>query len=322
MIRKICPVCEQTMGRFNYCKNCRQFVKTPYVRDVTYYLNESHSKEETSCDYHGIPRARTRAETGNGAAPLPRDQTVSPMGAAGGHSREKRGRKILYVVFGIFLLAQIVVPAWIWIMMFFIPKESHEADEYKLLSDEEVQREGTACSSNGHYGVSGAKMEEEMGRILAETGYHIGSVESSSWNYIDNEDHDPWTDYETSADYFIYLKDSEGEALESAMDSVTVRYDTATGQLHGVSFYLTQIENGAFMAGRVVEFLQKQGEIPEDEAYGELVKDYIPQCSDRGEDEEGTGYWQEIPKEGEDRTEVYFHESQGMVYIRIWKVAE
>ena len=88
MIRKICPVCEQTMGRFNYCKNCRQFVKTPYVRDVTYYLNESHSKEETSCDYHGIPKARTRAETGNGAAPLPRDQTVSPIGAAIAGKRE------------------------------------------------------------------------------------------------------------------------------------------------------------------------------------------------------------------------------------------
>lgn len=56
MIRKVCPICEQVMTIPHYCKFCRQFVKTPYVRDITYYLNESHPADEKECTYHGVVR--------------------------------------------------------------------------------------------------------------------------------------------------------------------------------------------------------------------------------------------------------------------------
>ncbi|MEW4414639.1 hypothetical protein [Clostridium sp. AN503] len=52
MVRKICPICDQVMGASHYCKNCKSWVKHPYVRDVTYYLNERHPANESDCSYH------------------------------------------------------------------------------------------------------------------------------------------------------------------------------------------------------------------------------------------------------------------------------
>lgn len=48
----------------------------------------------------------------------------------------------------------------------------------------------------------------------------------------------------------------------------------------------------------------------------------IRSCSDRGEDGEESGGWMEIPDEGDDRTEVYFHETDGGIYVRVWKGRE
>ncbi|MDD3253136.1 MAG: hypothetical protein PHV18_11305 [Lachnospiraceae bacterium] len=52
MIRRICPTCDQVMNSAHYCKTCKQWVKHPYVRDVTYYLNEQHAAAEKDCSYH------------------------------------------------------------------------------------------------------------------------------------------------------------------------------------------------------------------------------------------------------------------------------
>lgn len=61
MIRKICPVCDQVMKTQHYCRNCRSWVKEPYVRDVEYYLNERHPAGETVCSYHTAPAAHPGA---------------------------------------------------------------------------------------------------------------------------------------------------------------------------------------------------------------------------------------------------------------------
>ncbi len=53
MIRKVCPICDQVMGASHYCKNCKSWIRSPYVRDVTYYLNERHPENERQCSYHG-----------------------------------------------------------------------------------------------------------------------------------------------------------------------------------------------------------------------------------------------------------------------------
>ena len=53
MVQKICPICDQVMKRSHYCRNCRSWVRHPYEREVTYYLNERHPENETVCSYHG-----------------------------------------------------------------------------------------------------------------------------------------------------------------------------------------------------------------------------------------------------------------------------
>lgn len=52
-----CPICDQVMKSKHFCRNCMQFVRTPYVREVTYYLNERHPQGETNCEYH-MPKVR------------------------------------------------------------------------------------------------------------------------------------------------------------------------------------------------------------------------------------------------------------------------
>jgi hypothetical protein len=53
MVKRICPICDQVMKLPHYCETCRSFVKDPWVRDVTYYLNERHPEDEGGCSYHG-----------------------------------------------------------------------------------------------------------------------------------------------------------------------------------------------------------------------------------------------------------------------------
>ena len=52
MMKRICPICDQVMKMPNYCTYCKSWVKYPYIRDVTYYLNETHPRNEENCDYH------------------------------------------------------------------------------------------------------------------------------------------------------------------------------------------------------------------------------------------------------------------------------
>lgn len=63
MIKRICPICDQEMKSAHYCRNCRSWVKQPYVREANYYLNERHPKTETACSYH-MPEMTGRDITG------------------------------------------------------------------------------------------------------------------------------------------------------------------------------------------------------------------------------------------------------------------
>ena len=99
MIRKVCPICEQTMSLPHYCKNCRQFVKSPYVRDITYYLNESHPEGEKDCDYNNVHRGRE-------------SRKAKDMGRRAGRTIREHtgmGRKRIWLAFlGIYVVIQLI----------------------------------------------------------------------------------------------------------------------------------------------------------------------------------------------------------------------
>lgn len=61
MMQRICPICDKTMKSAHYCSNCRSWVRQPWMREVTYYLNERHPENESGCSYHGSDSYDTNA---------------------------------------------------------------------------------------------------------------------------------------------------------------------------------------------------------------------------------------------------------------------
>lgn len=91
MVRRICPTCDQVMCSAHYCKTCGKWVKHPYVRDVTYYLNERHPAEEANCTYHTAEQNRNadaawerRAMQGGGKTKTTISQGAAGSGTQGG----------------------------------------------------------------------------------------------------------------------------------------------------------------------------------------------------------------------------------------------
>ncbi|MCC8060422.1 MAG: hypothetical protein LIO81_06210 [Clostridiales bacterium] len=84
MIRRVCPICDQVMTSAHYCRNCRSWVKNPWVQDVTYYLNERHPDEEAACEYHGqasVPNQARQQSAGAGSSSPKRPVSARPESA-------------------------------------------------------------------------------------------------------------------------------------------------------------------------------------------------------------------------------------------------
>lgn len=303
MLRKICPVCEQPMRLSHYCAGCRRFVKTPCVREITYYLNESHPEKETDCDYHGVRSPKNPA-----AGPSLSRPAVPVM-----------KKKSVFFILAVMVLIRLAGSAVKTVGKFSPQPEPDygEYEDYELLSVEEVQAQGTACSGNGHYTVSGEEADSRMKEIIEAAGYEVAAREISHWNYRETGEEDPWSNYETTISYL--LEKPRGGEQGTGSESVMIYYDTATDQLHGINFYVTTAKDAADMTEGVLKFLQEQGEIPGDPDYSASVKDDMLRYTDSREEDEDLGMTREIPEEGEGRTEVYFNESDGEYYVHLWK---
>lgn len=48
----VCPICDHKMKSKHFCTSCRSYIKEPFVREMTYYLNERHPENEINCTYH------------------------------------------------------------------------------------------------------------------------------------------------------------------------------------------------------------------------------------------------------------------------------
>ncbi len=316
MLRKICPICEQAMKLSHYCKNCRRFVKTPYVRDVTYYLNERHPEKEKNCEYHSTYGEENRpAPYVRPAPPMPVDSR--PEGrkrAAGGAG----GRTAVLAVVGAMVLVQIIGAAKVFtdkISSCGSFEDDTETEEFWSLTDEEVQSAGVACNSYGHYSIDGIRMAEEIERIIRGSRYNIDDMTTFSFNYETEDEDGLWANYRTMILYDISLTEKDQENVDS--ESITVDYDTATGQLHRVVFYMAEPESAALLSEEILDFLQEQGELPEKEDYGSLMAGQIAEYSDRGEYEDTDMVQRKILKDGEWHTEYHFYEMDGRLCVTI-----
>lgn len=74
MLKKICPVCDLPIGATGYCPRCKRVIKKPYLREVNYYLNETHPANELECEFHNrhmestLPQEKVRSNVRPGGA--------------------------------------------------------------------------------------------------------------------------------------------------------------------------------------------------------------------------------------------------------------
>lgn len=83
MIKKLCPVCDQVMQSSNYCRTCHRFVRNPYIRDINYYLNESHPRNDADCSYHNGPTVQQQMMPAGQSRPIGQAGQSRPVGQAG-----------------------------------------------------------------------------------------------------------------------------------------------------------------------------------------------------------------------------------------------
>lgn len=268
MIRKICPICDQTMKSAHYCRNCRTWVSAPIVRDVDYYLNERHPSWETDCSYHTMPeQAAQSGKSGWNPKPQtvsskrPKSSERSSYPPVPGPVRRPTSEKVV----GRAVSSTIVIVVMaVLVTLFQLPgqktPESYDADldaymdladqaeDYLELTDEEVREAGVVCNSTDHLPVSGEALVQELVRLLERQGLEICGTNTYSFNEV-YDDGTTWYDTWTSID----LRDGEMGTYQY----VEVDYDTATGDLHQVSLSL---EDGTVLVNTAAEVLAFIGE--------------------------------------------------------------
>lgn len=290
MVRKICPICEQVMGTSHYCRNCRSWVKHPHVREVNYYLNESHPANESDCSYHNAAPAAVHA-----SAPRPSAPKSSAYGwsaptpsayesSAPKHSRSGRNAGLIAAaILIVILLLGSCVALGIETMNsilteetsleydvdlgnFYGEEESWDAD-YVELEVEDVIAAGVECSSQEHFNVSGEMLLEPLSQILKS--HDLAVTEGRVHSY--NERYDNGTTwYATWTSYG--LNEEDGGADQYA----EVDYDTATGALHQIDLSLADPQVLAGVAGDALDLLDARGALNSGENCAQVLREELP----------------------------------------------
>ncbi len=280
MVRRICPICDQTMTLPHYCTTCRSVVKNPWIRDVNYYLNERHPEAEQDCTFHGkleeepehVPDLiRKITESGRSGEwreifSMPQNHKETEKKTAGKTKGPEFFRVLVILVviaFGFELLSGVLnfVGNGLGSLL-----ENHvefdidlgdfrgEADEDPvMLTDEEVITQGVACSQMGHFDILADEVTDEVFYALTEQGYQIIGISTESYNQVYG-DGETW--YETVTTYNLEIP---GEDVD--YQSLAVNYDTATGELHEFDIYLSDPVRAAALTGALLELLDQYTEI-------------------------------------------------------------
>ena len=307
MVQKICPICDQVMHLPHYCPNCRSWVKHPYVRDVTYYLNERHPADEADCTYH--QRAEhTTAAGGKGGGWTPMQETVPnrpnpavkeavpnrpnyPAKEAVPAGQDSPKRRKTFKNTGIIIIVLILVvikllgacasigyevvdrivgsamPDYDVDLGDFYEEPETGETDYAELEDEEVIAAGVACSSRQHFGVSGRELEEPLREIIKE--HSLAVTDSNTYSYNEQYgDGSTWYATWTSFD----LSESENGCYQS----VELDYDTATEELHEIDIILEDPEAIADLTGDIVELLESRGALLTEENCAEILRREMP----------------------------------------------
>lgn len=309
MLRKVCPVCEQEMSSGHYCKVCKKFVRSPYVRDITYYLNESHPSGETDCDYHG------RVSQSQVEIHGQKQQRAYEFHGKNGKSFGSRNVKIAGIVIGIAVLFMVI--PMIVLGLYAVgrtheimqPDYGEEDYQYRTLEDDEVKAAGERCSGEGHFTITGDEMDGEIRRFVETIGYDDIREDTYSDNSVYESDTYQYTQYRTEKYYYLTVPEGGGS------DMVALDWDTATGELHRVDISFEDSDRAVAVMECVLGELVEAGDLPADDYYETGLKDEV--LANLAEDAED-GFWYELP-DGEEGVNLYINGGEDGVYIGIWK---
>ena len=97
MVRRICPICDQIMKSAHYCRNCKSFVRNPYIRETDYYLNERHPASEEHCSFHDPWEEEKGQKPAKAAMPnvsANRQRSINPNVYGGAKDRSEQARQV------------------------------------------------------------------------------------------------------------------------------------------------------------------------------------------------------------------------------------
>ncbi len=283
MVQRICPICDQAMKSAQYCKNCRSWVKQPYIREAAYHLNERHPQDETGCSYDDMVSKRilnagrqpvqgADMAPGPGASP---DGRWKPAGRTGeaAQGEGRRPRSGSSAVIGLFLVAaavSIVAPfsgqVLDLVQGVLEPSVEYDIDlgdytgeaaegNYLELDEDDVSALGERCNARGHFSVQGRLMEQPVMDIIKSAGLQVGRHDTYSFNeaYDNGETwYTTWTSIEVAGE------------TEDSYQYVELDFDTGTGELHEISLSLDDPIKMTSVTCGILAALAERGEMEAD----------------------------------------------------------
>lgn len=306
MVKKICPICDQVMKLPHYCPNCRSWVREPYVREVTYYLNERHPEQESFCSYHDDAYSQAGTVQNRPSQNrmqqnrFPQEYSVPnrpPLELDNNSRRDRKSSSSLAVTAIIMILAiafqacgalgtsykavtnrteSLIDNTQYDVDLGTYTGDFHEewGDEYQELTDAEVRAAGEACSSVAHFDISGPELVSPVMWILEEEGLEVSGTNTYSYNEV-YDDGTTWYGTWTSLD----LRDGGMGGYQY----VELDYDTATGALHQIDITLEDKTILAEVTAEILELLGERDALPKGSECAERVREELIEAAEREE---------------------------------------
>lgn len=222
---KICPVCDQPM-KGHWCGSCHQFIREPARREVR---SNAYS---TNIDQESLDQE-------------PSPATVTPVSL----EENKTGVSVGKIV-GIGITVIVVINALTSLLFSFeeFPQGSPEPVypyEDKLLSDTEILGQyDTHCNGRGHLSLTKEAVTEEITTYLTDLGYQVEEYKEDSFNQVLPSQEGDYTYFNNYLSLYGNQILEDGYRDFDSYYSVFVESDTVTGQLHNLSVYFPDREEG------------------------------------------------------------------------------
>lgn len=327
MVQRICPICDQKMNAPKYCKTCRRMIKQPYLRDVTYYLNERHPDSEAECSYHqnnktqgdykmpewpvqqgrAVRQAQTSpvqlANNQAGGLDRPRPVTMAGWKPATQNGIDRGVNKTKW--FGSGLVALVIISIMIFRMISAFQEQLPYENSRELLSSllDQTDEDDSDYFTDGMF----AEYEElDEADVIAEgqpctlNGHfpiHGVDVETRLRQFImesdviiKSEDAYSYNErYDDGETWFCsYVVYMMESEDEESYESISVDFDTGTGALHGVDIAFADPAVAIEFTVNILGFLQESGAVDVDMEEVEAMNAELKEAFEAGEDYQGT----------------------------------